>query len=481
MDDLELMVASITGEGSSQVDMADDSIMEDQLLEDLILKLNETISAKAESDLISLLNEYIQNKDKEIRRVSAMGYKTFIKSTQEIRQMRSAARQHKIDVENLNASLQSKGRSIIEKLHQRNQQEKLSEASKQAANIAAKAREAHSLVASAKAQLDRGHLYLALVAAKKANDVKLLLERSTPEPALARNIAKRIYSNNKHINALEKPFEYANRSSFSQGLNQRLADDIEGLFAEAKGHLLRGLSVWSEEVQATMLRFGQDLLHSALEGSVGRSMKAASTQDHGHVGEFSEETLKTSSSYKQTRPFASLGTEFDSSATVNTSAIATNYRLDLRRLKQFYFGYEVLDQLNVAQEAYQSIRLPVLRSACVDFADQGIPSLNLLRTKTELGISGKSRHELIRQIPLACARVASAFFTEDLVQCHVSKSLMPPALLTKQWVLSCNTICRMCHIVSPLFLAIIMLRINYHNIRHTYPAFNVMLNLRLTI
>lgn len=436
---MEARISSITGEGTD-LTHADDPLMEEALLGDLVLKLHETLTAGAEDEMLALLQDYVAAKDHDIRKISALGYKGFMKSAQGIEDLRSNARRHKQDIELFNDRLQATGRKIVEATRQRNLRQKISDAAKHAADIAVQVQQLQRLVTSARQQLDDGHVYLALVAANQAGAFQARLRSILANVGDDHSIGGR---NNERSSSPRTPLHLSSR------LEGRLAKELAEIYSEAKSVLDKGLAVWAEAVQAITLGFGRNLLLSALSASVGRSIKSASLQDSARLGSMDENEAVggRAATHSSRIGGTTLGRGTGSAAAATAAVVATEDRLDLTKLKQFFSAYQLLGLDRDACEAYQNIRLPVLRSSCVDFANKSIYRRPVGGVSGSKDIGGKTRHELIRQIPLVCARIAAAFVTDDLVQRQVSQSLLPPSLLAKQWDLSCKTVCKMCRMV----------------------------------
>jgi len=427
--------------------------MEEALLSDLVLTLHETLADGSEGEMRAWLQDYVDAKDHDIYKIAALGYKGFMKSTQGIQDLQADARRHKHDIERFNAKLQSTGRKIVEARRQRNVQQKISDAAKRAAGVAVEVQQLQQLVKSSRHQLDAGHIYLALVAAKEAGIVQSHVKKILAESDDNHHGSHRLRHNNNSANKTSS-------LHLSSRLEGRLTEELAEIFTEAKALLDRGLEVWAEAVHAITLKFGGDLLHSALDATVGRSIKSASLQDSARLGSMDENEGAHRSHTNTNCPDksgATLGRGVGSAAAATAAVVAVEHRLDLTKLKQFFSSYQLLGLEHVARETYQNIRLPVLRSSCVDFCN------NSIKRREEGGAGGhkdincKSRHELIRQIPLVCTRIAAAFVTDDLVQRQVSPSLLPPSLLAKQWGLSCKTVCKMCEMVRYKFVLFVCL------------------------
>ena len=444
---MEARISSITGEGTDLAH-ADDALMEEAMLSDLVLTIHETLAEGSEGEMRAWLQDYVDAKDHDIYKIAALGYKGFMKSTKVIQGLRADARQHKRHIERFNAKLQSTGRKIVKATQQRNLQKKISNAAKRAANVAVEVEHLQQLVTSARQQLDADHIYLALVAAKKATIVKSRLKRILAGSGGNGYSGRR--ASNQHDRHNNNSSNKTSMLHLSSRLEGRLAKELDEIFTEAKTMLDMGLKVWAEAVHAITLKLGSNLLHSALDASVGRSIKSASLQDNARLGSTDENksvhSLANTNGTGERR--ATLGRGIGSAAAATAAVVAVERRLDLTKLKQFFSCYHLLGLDIIAREIYQNIRLPVLRSSCVDFANRSI------HTRREQGGTGgnedtgsKSRHELIRQIPLVCARIAAAFVTNDLVHRQVSPSLLPLSLLAKQWELSCQAVCKMCRMV----------------------------------
>ena len=104
-------------------------------------------------------------------------------------------------------------------------------------------------------------------------------------------------------------------------------------------------------------------------------------------------------SAKNTSCSAPIGRGIGSAAAATAAVVATEQRLDLTNLKQFFSAYQLLGMETVAREMYQRIRLPVLRSLCVEFAEQ---SIHQKVTPSNVNVGDRTRHDLYTDSTCLC-------------------------------------------------------------------------------